>query len=271
MLKTYSAFTSDYVTARTVQVYLPAAYAASPGQRFPVLYMHDGQNLFDPATAFIGVDWGVHEALEQLVAAGRARPAIIVGIWNTPQRRAEYFPDKAFAQLTNDALRAHVISNYGAPCGDRYVQFIVSGLKPFIDSHYRTLPGRDDTFIMGSSMGGLISLYALCEYPHIFGGAGCLSTHWPAGDGIMIKYLRTALPDPATHTLYFDHGTHTLDATYEAFQVQVDELLRAHGYTEGTNWITRRFSGHEHSERAWRERVHIPLAFLLREATPVVP
>lgn len=114
--------------------------------------MHDGQNLFDPATAYIGVDWGVHEALEKLVAAGRARPAIIVGIWNTPQRRAEYFPDKAFARLTNDALRAHVISNYGAPCGDRYLQFIVSELKAFIESRHRTLPGRDDTFVMGSSM-----------------------------------------------------------------------------------------------------------------------
>lgn len=234
MFDRFPVFPSDCVAARTVQVYLPAAYAAQPDQRFPVIYMHDGQNLFDPATAFIGVDWGVHEALEKLFAAGRARPAIIVGIWNTPQRRAEYFPDKAFAQLADDALRAHVISNYGAPCGGRYLEFIVFELKPFIDRRYRTLPGRDDTFIMGSSMGGLISLYALCEYPQVFGGAGCLSTHWPAGDGVMIEYLRTALPDAGTHTLYFDHGTETLDATYEAFQVHVDELLRArlHGRNE---------------------------------------
>lgn len=116
----------------------------------------------------------------------------------------------------------------------------------------------------------MIVLYGLCEYPQVFGGAGCLSTHWPAGEGAMIEYLRTALPVPGTHKLYFDHGTHTLDATYEAFQVQVDELLRARGYADGTHWIMRRFPGHEHSERAWRERVHIPLAFLLGGEAPVL-
>lgn len=266
MIDTFPAFASRCVAARTVQVYLPVAYAAQAGQRFPVLYMHDGQNLFDPATSFIGVDWGVHEALEKLVAERRARPAIIAGIWNTPQRRAEYLPAKPVARMTSAAARARVAETYGTPRSDEYLQFIVSELKPFIDAHYRTLPGRTDTFIAGSSMGALISLYAVCEYPEVFGGAGCLSTHWPAGDGMMTGYLRTALPEPGTHLLYFDHGTHTLDATYETFQLGVDDVLRQRGYTEGTNWITRRFPGHEHSERAWRERVHIPLAFLLGNA-----
>ncbi|MCX7848027.1 MAG: esterase family protein [bacterium] len=263
MLHTYPSFPSRYVPPRTVHVYLPRLYSTHTNQSFPVIYLHDGQNLFDPATSFSGVDWAVHEALEKLVQHGRAQPAILVGICNTPQRRAEYFPQKAFALLINDALRAHIISNYGSPCGDRYLQFIVTELKPFIDSSYRTLPDPAHTAIMGSSMGGLISLYALCEYPLVFGSAACLSTHWPAGDGVMIHYLQSALPKPHSHRLYFDHGTETLDASYDLFQRQVDNLLRTRGYLEGKNWITRRFPGHEHSERAWRSRVHIPLEFLL--------
>ncbi len=263
MPDTYPAFTSRYVAARNVQVYLPACYAATSAPRCAVLYMHDGQNLFDPATSFIGVDWAVQTALEQLLAAQRVRPTIIVGIWNTPQRLPEYMPAKPCALITNPAMRATFTKRYGKPLSDEYLRFIVTELKPFIDARYRTQPDCANTFIMGSSMGGLISAYALCEYPQVFGGAGCLSTHWPAGDGVMIDYLRGALPDPATHKLYFDHGTETLDATYAQFQRRVDDVVRAAGYIDGTNWLTRRFPGHEHSERAWRARVHIPLAFLL--------
>lgn len=112
-------------------------------------------------------------------------------------------------------------------------------------------------------MGGLISLYAASEYPDVFGGIGALSTHWPAGDGIVIDYLTAHLPDPRTHKLYFDYGTQTLDAGYEPYQRRMDAAMRAGGYTEGRNWITRKFEGAEHSERAWRERVDVPLQFLL--------
>jgi predicted alpha/beta superfamily hydrolase len=180
-------------------------------------------------------------------------------------------PAKAGAYITNDEVRAAYVERYGVPLSDEYLRFIVTEVKPMIDGRYRTLRDRAHTFIMGSSMGGLISLYALCEYPEVFGGAGCLSTHWPAGDGAMIAYLRAAVPEPAAHRLYFDHGTQTLDATYEEFQRRVDEVVRARGYGEGTNWITRRFPGHEHSERAWRERVHIPLEFLLRGTSTASP
>ena len=85
---------------------------------------------------------------------------------------------------------------------------------------YRTRPGRADTFVMGSSMGGLISLYAICEYPDVFGGAGCVSTHWPAVEGVIVPYLRDRLPDPTTHRLYFDYGTATIDTLYLPIQTQ---------------------------------------------------
>ena len=118
---------------------------------------------------------------------------------------------------------------------------------------------------MGSSAGALVSVYAIAEYPNIFGGAGGISTHWPVGDGIVIDYLHDHLPDPRSHRLYFDFGTKTLDAAYEPYQRKMDEVMRKAGYKEGNNWITRKFAGDEHSERAWRKRVDVPLTFFLHK------
>ena len=146
---------------------------------------------------------------------------------------------------------------------DRYLAFLVQELKPLIDANYRTLQGRADTFIMGSSMGGLISQYAMSVHPEVFGGAGCVSTHWPAGDGIALDDFAAHLPDPATHRYWFDYGTATLDASYEPYQMRADEILRKAGYVEGQNWITKKFEGAEHSEKAWRLRVDQPLKFLI--------
>jgi predicted alpha/beta superfamily hydrolase len=116
---------------------------------------------------------------------------------------------------------------------------------------------------MGSSMGGLISQYAMSVYPDVFGAAGCVSTHWPAGDGIALDDFAAHLPEPATHKYWFDFGTATLDASYEPYQQRADEILRTAGYVEGQNWITKKFEGAEHSEKAWRQRVDQPLRFLI--------
>ena len=125
--------------------------------------------------------------------------------------------------------------------------------------------------MMGSSMGGLISLYALCAYPDLFAGAGCLSTHWPAADGLVIDNLATALPPAGSHLFYFDFGTLGLDADYEPYQQRVDAIMAAAGYTAGRDWLTRKFSGATHNEGAWSARVHIPLQFLLGQATAPSP
>ncbi|MCX7055065.1 MAG: alpha/beta hydrolase-fold protein [Proteobacteria bacterium] len=189
--------------------------------------------------------------------------AIVVGIWNTPKRRDEYMPQRPVQGKikfnvpgAEDLDAADIIS-------DRYLEFLVKELKPFIDATYRTLPGRADTYVMGSSMGGLVSQYAMSQYPDVFGGAGCVSTHWPAGNGIALDDFAAHLPDPATHKYWFDYGTATLDALYEPYQKRADEILRKAGYVEGQNWITRKFEGAEHSEKAWRLRVDQPLVFLL--------
>lgn len=124
-------------------------------------------------------------------------------------------------------------------------------------------------------LGGIISLYAICEYPAVFGGAACMSTHWPLGlpgitdqdikydvPGAYIKYLEHHLPDPSNHRIYFDYGSATLDSLYKPYQLVVDSLMRNKGYTE-TNSITREYPGEDHTESAWARRLNVPLEFLL--------
>lgn len=259
----YVAMPSTHVASRNVDIWLPEGYSEDKVARYPVIYMHDGQNLFDPATAFGGTDWSVDEVMTELNRSGKARKAIIVGVWNTRQRREEYMPQRAVQGTVDlnvpgaDGLRVEDIRS------DRYLAFLVDELKPFIDANYRTLTDRANTFVMGSSMGGLISQYAMSRYPEVFGGAGCVSTHWPAGDGVVVDDFGAHLPDPATHRYWFDYGTETLDAGYEPYQKRADEMLRRAGYVEGRNWLTRKFTGAEHSEKAWRLRVNQPLEFLL--------
>lgn len=265
VLDRYTDFVFPAGEQRTVDVWRPPAYAQAPDTRYPVLYMHDGQNLFDPALAYTGVDWGVDEAVLRLIHERGLPGAIIVGVWNSGDERwLDYMPQRP-AQLP--AVQAKFAgwgrANSALIRSDAYLKFLVEELKPFIDATYRTLPDQPHTFVMGSSMGGLISLYALEQYPHVFGGAGCLSTHWPAGGDALMDDLAAHLPPPGRHRLYFDYGTATLDALYEPFQQRMDGHLAAAGYTRDVDWVTRKFAGAEHNEAAWRARVDGPLRFLL--------
>jgi hypothetical protein len=268
-------FPSKFVAPRTLDVWLPDSY--SPDSAYSVLYMHDGQMLFDSTTTWNGQEWGVDETVSRLILEDSIPPCIVVGIWNTPARHSEYFPQKPFESLPagfRDSLmeakrNADTPLFAGAVQSDNYLKFIVQEVKPFIDSIYSTQPDRVHTFIAGSSMGGLISMYALCEYPEVFGGAACLSTHWPGVfevdtpiPGAFVHYLEQHLPDPAMHKFYFDFGTETLDALYEPLQLIVDSVLVRQGY-DASNWITLKFEGKDHSERSWAERFQIPLVFLM--------
>lgn len=262
-VESWQAFPSRFVHARTVDVWLPPGYGEDPARRYPVLYVHDGQNLFDPSLSYTGVDWDIDGAMTRLIEAGQAREAIVVGIWNTPLRFAEYMPRQPLDGATPPQLGTLGGLAPEHARSDAYLRFLVEELKPFVDATYRTRPGRDDTFVMGSSMGGLISLYALARHPQVFGGAAGVSTHWPAGDGVVADWLGAHLPRAGAHRLYFDFGTATLDATYPPYQARMDALLPALGYVPGRDWLTRRFEGAEHNEAAWRARVDVPLRFLL--------
>ncbi|WP_377886363.1 alpha/beta hydrolase [Algimonas porphyrae] len=250
---------ADGIAQRDVHVWLPSSYADNSDRRYPVLYMHDGQNVFDPETSYIGWDWGVDEALSAL-----SIEVIVVAVENIPRvRLLDYFPEKA-ADTHADAIAKHFPGfDRKTLTGDAYLRHLVDAVKPAIDARYRTLPDRDNTTIMGSSMGGLISLYAISEYPDTFGAAGMVSTHWPIADGMLVDYFSERLPDPDTHRLYFDFGTNTLDWNYEAYQDRMDAAVEAAGYVRSENWTTRKYDGQDHSERSWRSRVHVPLKFLL--------
>jgi predicted alpha/beta superfamily hydrolase len=253
---------------------LPEGYDST--RKYAVIYMNDGQMLFDSTTTWNKQEWGADEVAAKLIAENKIRPCIIVGIWNRDQYRySEYFPEKALSFFPK-RRRASLIRKemMGEPLGDKYLRFLVSELKPYIDSHYSTFTDRENTIIMGSSMGGLISLYAICEYPDVFGGAGCISTHLPMigvnwfrkYDNRMAKsfrkYLSANLPSPENHKIYFDYGTKTLDAAYGPYQKKVDKLMSAAGYSE-KNWTTIKYEGHDHSERSWASRLNIPFEFLL--------
>jgi len=271
----YGEFPSVNVRARDVYVWLPPSYQADPTRRYPVLYMHDGQCLFDPAVSLSRAEWGIDESMTKLIASGEIREAIVVGVGNTPLRYHEYVPSKVIRHIQGsgspqekELLKQATLMKLSVDPkdfrSDEYLSFLVTELKPFIDSHYRSLPDRANTLVAGSSLGGQISLYAICEYPDIFGSAACISTHWPVADGATISYLAdTGLPSPKTHRLYFDFGTATLDETYEPYQKRMDALLDKAGYQQGRNWLTEKFPGANHSENAWRDRAPVYLKFLL--------
>ncbi|HEY1764500.1 MAG TPA: alpha/beta hydrolase-fold protein [Opitutaceae bacterium] len=264
-LTCYPGFTSRYVAPREVDVWVPPGYGESPSERYPVIYVEDGQNLFNPKTSYTGHTWEIAGAMDRLIASGQTRGAIVVGIWNSGlTRSADYIPAKAVS-VSDVAKVANAYATQSHPIvSDLYLKFLVDELKPFVDRTYRTKPDEAHTFAMGSSIGALISLYALAEYPSVFGAAACLSTHWLAGDGAMITYLETHLPSAADHRIYFDHGTKTLDAQYGPDQERMDAVMRSHGYRPGASWETRVFPGADHSEVSWSKRMEIPLAFLLK-------
>lgn len=259
-------FPSEFVDDRNIEIWLPEGYQESE-ESYRVLYMHDGQNVFDPETSYNGNDWMVDEALTDLIASGDVESTIVVAIWNSGITRfPEYMPQKPAEIMNSEEVQQAVINNSGKPIfSDDYLKFVVEEVKPFIDQEYRTKPQREYTSIMGSSMGGLISLYAIMEYPDVFGSAGCVSTHWivPEIGAEFVNYVADNLPDPSTHKIYFDFGTLGLDANYEPAQTKVDNMMAIAGYVQGENWITKKFEGHDHKEQYWAMRIHEPLTFLL--------
>jgi predicted alpha/beta superfamily hydrolase len=269
-LNRISDFQSRYVMPRNIDVWVPKGYNPHGEKQYSVLYMHDGQNLFIPKLATYGMTWKVDSTMSALLKKKLINDCIVVGIWKTEKRYPEYMPDKPFRSLSAKTKTVWIQEFGGEPISDDYLKFIVNELKPHIDSTYKTYQDREHTFIAGSSMGGLISLYALLEYPNVFGGAGCISTHWPGSHKIRgpeipaaIKdYLKSALPQDQSVKIYFDYGTKTLDSLYEPFQMMIDSVMIGKGYTD-RQWITRKFEGAEHNERSWSKRFDLPVKFLL--------
>lgn len=262
---------------RIVDVWLPESYDGY--EPHAVVYMHDGQMLFDPTIAWNGTSWGVDEVLSGLIAQDQIHRCIVVGIWNQgASRHSDYFPQKPFDAMAeqDQNLLLRTQRDDGTPLftnkiqSDNYLKFIVKELKPLIDASFVTHTDQQHTFIGGSSMGGLVSVYALCEYTEVFGGAMCLSTHWLGSFQVksntfplfMMEYLSRRMPKAGTHKIYFDHGTDNLDGYYKPYQSEVDAIMQQKGYT-AEDCFSREFDGADHSEVSWKARLHLPFLFVM--------
>jgi enterochelin esterase-like enzyme len=265
-------YPSNYIVPRPVDVWLPDNY--SEDKTCDVLYMHDGQMLFDSTTTWNKQEWKVDEWASKLMSTNKTKDFIVVAVHNIPELRWEdLFPEKAMGFLSEEELKTvKDISNRADYTlnGNNYLRFIVEELKPEIDKSFSTKTDASHTFVMGSSMGGLMSMYALSEYPNVFGGAACLSTHWPGVvpsenqllPNAIFKYMETNLPNAGKHKLYFDYGNQTLDAYYPQYGPRVDAILQAKGYTDKDS-KNLFFEGTDHSENSWNKRLDQPLRFLL--------
>ena len=245
---------------RHVEIWLPPGYDSAATTRYPVLYMHDGQNLFDPRIANTGVDWGVDEAVVRLAQRGVIPPVIVVGVWSTSARGPEYSPWQ------------------DAP---KYARFLIEEVMPRVNAEFRTLTGPKHTAVMGSSMGGLLSFYLVTHHPEAFGACGCVSTHFPISAAVVKQFfpglVTTAQPDTTPYVVrdiarglraprgaryLFDFGGHGLDSAYVPTHEIVRAWLLRQGFVENRDFVIRRYPEATHNEASWRARLEDDLKFL---------
>jgi predicted alpha/beta superfamily hydrolase len=244
-------FTSRYLPrSRTLIVYLPPGYADEAPRRYPVLYLHDGQNVFDAATSFAGTEWQADETAERLIRAGRLAPLILVGVYNTEDRLAEYTPWRDTKERAGGK-------------GKHYARFLVDEVKPFIDREYRTLPGREHTAVAGSSLGGLISLYLAKQYPDRFSRCGALSPSlWWANERILREIERS--PGWLKHVrVWLDMGTREGQRPGAALAGtrRLVESFDQMGLIPGRDYYYQEVFEGEHNEAAWAARFDKVLLF----------
>lgn len=224
---------------RDVMVWLPPSYESKPSKRYPVLYVHDGQNIFDPSTAFTGYDWRVDEIADSLIALKVIGEIIVIGVYNTPDRLQEYSD---------------------SPLGSAYINFVASVLKPMIDSAYRTKPDRHHTAVMGSSMGALSSLLFVWKRPDVFGAAACLSTSFWYDNEKTLNEVKAYDGRKKDIRIYIDCGGKEKDLLGD-FRRMAD-ILQRKGFTKGKDLEYFLDTHGVHSERSWANRVWRPLVFL---------
>jgi enterochelin esterase-like enzyme len=247
-LRKHEQFRSRFLrNQRDLIVYVPPGYDEQPHRRFPVLYLHDGQNLFDRATAFGGQDWNVHGAADYLIQGGAIEPLIIVGIYNTGKSRIyEYTPTK--------------VPKLGGGRADRYAKFLMQEVMPFIQREYRALPEPSQTGIGGSSLGGLVSLYIGLKHPQTFGKIAALSPSVWWNQRVILRLAAAANPHPRPR-IWLDIGTREGPKIVPDVE-QFRDLLLKKGWREGQDLHYERVEGAEHNEAAWSQRVGPFLQFL---------
>ncbi len=248
-IRTHVAFHSDFLEHdRTVIVYLPPGYTDASAERYQVLYIHDGQNIFDRATSF-GEEWHVDESAQALITAGQIEPIIIVGIYNTGVHRIdEYAPTKRADQG-------------GGGHADDYGRMLVMELKPFIDGRYKTLPSAESTGMAGSSMGGLLTMHLGLHYPLAFGKIAALSPSVWWDDRVILREVAALGVRPAQR-IWLDAGTNEGHPDVIPNARLLRDALLAKGWTLGQDLAYCEAEGGEHNERSWGARVGAVLKFL---------
>ncbi|MES2016246.1 MAG: alpha/beta hydrolase-fold protein [Pseudomonadota bacterium] len=235
------AFASPQLNnSRKLRIYLPPSYEENRAKRYPVLYMHDGQNLFDAKTAAYGVEWGIDETVNRLIAMGVMDEIIVVGIDNTADRIPEYTPC--------------CDPKYGGGRLATYQAFVTDTVKPYIDQHLRTLPGKENSAIMGSSLGGIASVAIAQQRPDVFSKAGGVSSSFWWNNKAMVS-------KPAQRVavkFYLDAGT-TDDGLAETGQVR--DVMLKQGYRADTDLLFYADQGGIHNEKSWAARVDKPLTW----------
>jgi predicted alpha/beta superfamily hydrolase len=251
-LRLHENFGSMHLAApRNVLVYLPPGYGANPEQRYPVLYMHDGQNLIIPQDAFGGVVWGVDKTAERLILEGKIEPLIIVGIYNSGEKRIdEYTPVKSAVGKMRG--RGGEADNYG--------RMIIEEIKPFIDKEYLTRPEREFTGLGGSSLGGLVSLYLGFNRPDIFSRLAIMSPSvWWANNQIIRE--TAMLGERLPLRIWLDIGKK--EGTRIKHQVRaLKEILLANGWQNGLDFAYAEYPEARHEESAWAARFQDVLSFI---------
>jgi enterochelin esterase-like enzyme len=233
---------------RDLMVYLPPGYDDQPKRRFPVLYLHDGQNLFDGATSFIpGMDWHVGQTADACIGAGRVEPLIIVGVYNTgKQRLGEYTPTRA--------------PRLGGGRANRYAKFLLEEVRPFLERNYRVLQGVENTGTGGSSLGGLVSLYLGLRQPNTFGKIAALSPSVWWNQRVILRFAAAASVCPMPR-VWLDIGTREGPRIVDDVE-RFRDILLGKGWQLGRDLHYQRVEGAEHNEAAWAQRVGPFLQFL---------
>ena len=236
-----NVYSSQLSNTRSLFVWLPPSYVAHPELRYPVIYMQDGQNVFDPATSTMGVDWGIDETMTRLIAQGKVREAIVVGVTSV-NRDNEYD-----------------YSRLGVP----YADFLIHTVKPLIDSRYRTLTDRDSTYLMGSSSGALIAFEMIWANPLVF--SRCVGASLPAGisNGDIYRVFQASPRPSVALRMYMDRGTLQNDAGYGADQDRWHTWVLQQGLLTTAELKTGFFPYAGHNEIEWARRADYLLTGLL--------
>lgn len=240
-VKYHKQMQGDGILDRDIIVWLPPNYESDIDKNYGVIYMHDGQNIFDPATSSFGIDWQIDETCYKRIKTNKMNPIIVVGIYNTADRNADYSPGKK---------------------GVAYMNFIIEKLKPFIDKTYRTLPSRENTVIGGSSMGGLISMMLVWEHSDVFSKAICMSPAFKIGRFDYVKTIRAYKGSKKDIKIYIDNGGIGLETQLESGINSMTKALKEKNYLEYKDYIYIKENDAKHNEAAWASRFPMALNFI---------